>query len=808
MPANSLDDRSPCNESLVAPLPPLPPGLSIGARVHVRGRVWRLDLVVPHEDCRELHLFDLRDERRRVLLWPHDRPIAIDDQPRFDAVPLPRWCRALNAWLAQDLEPSTPRARLVEGRVLPYQLLPAIAVARGASRIVLADEVGLGKTIQAGWIVADLLAREADARVLIGVPAGLRRQWIAELARRFAIACMAVDAAWLRARVADLPGDVLPWTGPGVYLGSLDFLKRADVARSLQALVWDLLVVDEAHTVTSPTDRHAAFSAIASHARRIVLITATPYSGDPAGFDSMMTIGAAAGEDPPLMFRRSRADAGDDRPRRHRFARVTISRVEARLHRLLERYTRDVWNETPDGTHGARLAMTILRKRALSSPSALACSLKRRLALLEGAAELPRQLGLFDEEAIDDEVPDGVLAAPGLADLARERERLAALIDAAAPAAECDSKLRYLQRLLRRANRSAVIFTEYRDSLLRLAAALPSALQLHGGLDAAERSTVQARFNAEGGLLLATDAAAEGLNLHERCHVVINYELPWNPARLEQRIGRVDRIGQRRAVHAITLVARDTAEDLVIAILARRLALVVSTLGDRDRLGAFLTDVQIARRVIAGEHDEAPPAPVTAALSTYTPDPADTAAATRAADHLERTRGAGHPPSRVLVSSVRSSRSLPPGVVICLRHALSTGDGVVAASRLQLIHVEGSPAKPGASLARALAARVAAGVGALAIAPEMQAWVSSVTAAHETRVARLLDRERSIAMRTERPHEVQPGLFDSRALDREIALSSLEDALAAGHSRRIATLSSAAALHLTSTPVAVLISWR
>jgi superfamily II DNA or RNA helicase len=808
MPGKSIDDRETCNDSPAAAVQPLPPGVSIGARVHVRGRAWRLDMVVPHDDCRELHLFDLRDERRRVLLWPHDRPVAVGDRPRFETVRLARWCRGLNAWLAHAAGPCAPRARLADGRVLPYQLLPAMSVARGASRIVLADEVGLGKTIQAGWIVADLAAREPDARVLIAVPAGLRRQWIAELERRFGIACMAVDAAWLRARVADLPADVLPWTAPGVYLGSLDFLKRADVSRSLQAVVWDLLVVDEAHTVTSPTERHAAFSAVASRARRVVLITATPYSGDPGSFDSMIAMGATPGEGPPLMFRRSRADAGDARPRRHRFARVTISRTEARLQRLLERYTRDVWDEAPDGTQGARLAMTILRKRALSSPAALACSLRRRLALLQGAAELPRQLGLFEDDEVDDEVPDAALAAPGLADGARERERLGALIDLAGNAVASDSKLRYLQRLLRRTNQSAVIFTEYRDSLLRLAAVLPSALQLHGGLDAAERSSVQARFNAEGGLLLATDAAAEGLNLHERCHVVINYELPWNPARLEQRIGRVDRIGQRRAVHAITLVARDTAEDLVIANLARRLALVVSTLGERDRLGAFLSDVQIARRVIAGESDEAPPAPARAAIPIHAPDPDEGVAAADTAGHIERARAAGSPFSGVLVSSVRSSRCLPPGVLVCVRHTLSTADGDIAASRLQLIHVAGSPGKPGASLARGLAARAAAVVRDLAIAPDVDAWIASVTAMHETRLERLLARERSMASRAEVLREVQPGLFDSRALEQILASSAVDDSLDAERRRRVGTLSRGAALHLTSTPVAVLISWR
>src|SRR5262249_43332597 len=138
-----------------------------------------------------------------------------------------------------------------------------------------------------------------------------------------------------------------------------------------------------------------------------------------------------------------------------------------------------------------------------------------------------------------------------------------------------------------------------------LAVAFPQALQLHGGMSAADRSLVQQQFNEHGGWLLATDAASEGLNLQQRCRLIVNYELPWNPARLEQRIGRVDRIGQGRPVHAMTLVARDTAEDLVVANVTRRLERVWATLGERDRLAAFLDEVRIARSVIgATEHTE------------------------------------------------------------------------------------------------------------------------------------------------------------------------------------------------------------
>src|SRR5262249_31727156 len=198
---------------------------------------------------------------RRVLLWPFDRPSAAGSARRPRVLPLARWANVAARLLARTVDPLAPRAAF-SGDVLPYQLAPALAVAAGASRLLLADEVGLGKTIQAGWILADLLAREPDARALIAVPAGLRDQWASELVRFFALAPARVDAAWLRSATADRPADVSPWAAPGAYLGSIDFLKRPDVARSLTAAIWDLLVVDEAHGAAAPTERHAALSAV------------------------------------------------------------------------------------------------------------------------------------------------------------------------------------------------------------------------------------------------------------------------------------------------------------------------------------------------------------------------------------------------------------------------------------------------------------------------------------------------------------------------------------------------------------------
>ena len=810
MPTNSIDDRKTCEEDSSPAVQPLPRGLIAGARVAVRGRTARLDAVVEHADCRELHLLnDTGPPQRRVLLWPFDRPVPVDGGRRVRVVRPRVWAvRAIPA-LRRRTDPATPRGEAAAVDVIPFQLAPAMAVAAGASRILLADEVGLGKTVQAGWIVSDLCARERDVRVLLAVPAGLRLQWRDELARRFAVNAVVADARWLRATVADLPSDVSPWAPPGVYLASLDFLKRPDVAASLERQIWDLLVVDEAHTATAPTDRHAALSAIARRARRVVSITATPFSGDMAGFASMAALGAADEESGPLMFRRSRADIGDLRARRHRFVPVRLTRAESRLQRLLERYSRDVWREASGDVDGARLAVTLLRKRALSSAAAAARTLRRRMDLLQGRGSVPRQLQLFeDEDGADDEVPDAVLAIPGLADAARERRWLAALVECAVAAEALDSKHRFLRRLLRRtADEAVIVFTEYRDTLVHLAAGLPAARHLHGGMSSGERAVVQAQFNEHGGLLLATDAAAEGLNLHGRCRLVLNYELPWNPARLEQRIGRVDRIGQRRTVHALTLVARDTAEDLVIANLVRRLSRVVASVGAGDRLAHFLSEARTARVVIGGM--PADEMPETARFELHSvQQPAVGFDAKAAAEHLRVAATAD--PGDVLVSSVRASGGVPAGCLIFLRPVARTSEGQAMAECTVALHVPGSHARPaGAAAARALACTIVAAVPDVrAVAPAIAAWFAEACAAHERAVDGKIARETKMRDRPSARVELQPGLFDRRALEAAGAAGECEASARAVHESRIAALRRIRALQFDCTPAAVLIAWR
>jgi hypothetical protein len=226
------------------------------------------------------------------------------------------------------------------------------------------------------------------------------------------------------------------------------------------------------------------------------------------------------------------------------------------------------------------LLLTVLRKRALSSPESLRQSIERRLALLSetpSADGAQLWLPLKDDagEGDSDDLPP-MLRQPVLVDADRERQLLRTARDAAAAAEPGETKLAALRRLLRRLERrgeAVIVFTEYRDTLAHIQGRLQMpATVLHGGLSRTERcQAVDAFATGVSRLLLATDAAGGGLNLHHRCRVVIHFELPWNPARLEQRIGRVDRIGQRRTVHTYYLIAGESPEADMLARLRARI---------------------------------------------------------------------------------------------------------------------------------------------------------------------------------------------------------------------------------------------
>ena len=594
-----------------------------GALVDVRGDRWRVVETVAYDGCSTCRLVGASVSNigvRRTLLLPFDRPRPVVSRTRVRRIGRRRWMAGLRAAVASACRDDSLRGAAGAAiDLLDYQLEPAIACARGATRLLLADEVGLGKTIQAGLILADLRARDESARALILCPAGLCAQWLEELHVRFRIAASVVDRPAMR-RLQGSAADVGPWEQVPAAVASIDFAKRPEVLRGLEAVRWDLLIVDEAHLCAVAPERAAAVNWLAKRARLVVLMTATPHPGEPGAFEALCRIGRLPGEGPALMFRRTRAELGLASGRRCRILAVTSSALERRLHGLLERYTSLVWNAAPGGRApaDARLAMIVLRKRAASCAASLLASLARRLRWLADPGEAAHpQLRLpfddGDEPDASDEEPGPALAAPGLADVEAERRMLQRLIDLAGAAVSRDSKPRALVRLLRRVREPAIVFTEYRDTLTHLADACPGSrtvATIHGGMDRAARAEAVGAFNrGEASLLLATDAAAHGLNLQSRCRLVVSLELPWNPVRLEQRIGRVDRIGQRRTVHAIHMVARHTGEEKVLARLAARIERARKELGSAaDPLG-MPSETEVTEAVFAGEPLELPPPP-------------------------------------------------------------------------------------------------------------------------------------------------------------------------------------------------------
>jgi SNF2 family DNA or RNA helicase len=247
----------------------------------------------------------------------------------------------------------------------------------------------------------------------------------------------------------------------------------------------------------------------------------------------------------------------------------------------------------PGAARDTWLALAVLQKRAFSSARSLEQSIGRSLAARPAPTGGMWQPMLpLDDSAgeLDSRDLPPAWNVETFAEDAETRRRLEAVADIARAAAVNESKPALLARLLSRLQKlgePAIVFTEYRDTLAHIHSVLRlDAAMLHGGLAPPERRAELESFTSgRRSLLLATDAAGEGLNLHHTCRVVINLELPWSPARIEQRIGRVDRIGQRRRVHAFHLIARDTGEMRLLDHLRVKIERVRQDIASDDPLG-------------------------------------------------------------------------------------------------------------------------------------------------------------------------------------------------------------------------------
>lgn len=732
----------------------------VGSIVRVRGRVGRVASLRRHDACTAVGVrFASGDPADLVVMAPFDRLQWLPEGIRWARC---GWRTLLGAVVRATADatglPDAGRAAPASAlRLLDWQLEPALTLLEGrASRVLVADAVGLGKTVQAAWALLATCDPSRD-RALVLTPAGLRDQWQGELCRLFGLDATVVDAGHLRRLRQGLPQSVSPWSLPGVFIAAIDFVKQPEVLAGLLDTRWSLVVLDEAHGLTAHTDRRRAADLLARHADHVLLLTATPHSGDAAAFAELCRIGTVGGDE-LVTIRRSRADV--QLPERRTVGTVAIRPVpaERRLHEALRLYLRHVRSGALLDADASALLRWVLLKRAASSSQALLRSLIRRRDAVAGVPAAPEQEDLpFGEsgehDTADDWMPD-VIDIPALPDRQSETALLDHLIACAREAARVDSKVSALQRLLRRVREPALVFTEYRDTLDHVASGLAdgiTAARLHGGMSRVERREAERAFRTGAArILLATDAAGEGLNLHHTCRLVISVDVPWNPTRLEQRIGRVDRIGQRQRVHALILTGMSAADRILAGRFTQRQRRIAEDL-DRVHAGSGASE----RAAASGERLRILRSATALVRS----------AAARPAPHGRATGSVPRAiPWRDVRPSLRRRLQLPRGVLLLYAVSAMTECGAIAASTAVPVAVQCGSSVPRGGIRQVLRAcdRAARPVAARHAAAALQ----EARRVHRQRLVRLRRRlTASLAQVPESPpHPYQAGLFDRRTM--------------------------------------------
>lgn len=513
---------------------------------------------------------------------------------------------------------------------LPHQIRALSRVMSGERRrFLLADEVGLGKTIEAGLVIRELKLRGLARRILVVAPKGLVSQWVAEMRLHFNESFRLI-----------LPGNTPApdpeqnlWRQQDQVICPMDSVKPLEGRRGwskerlaeynrtrfddLISAGWDLIIVDEAHRLGGSTDQVARYQlgqGLADAAPYLLLLSATPHQGKTDAFRRLMALldsdafpdeqSLARGRVRPFVIRTEKREAIDARGRALFQPRQTSLWTVAwsddrpshrQLYEAVSDYVRQGYNQAIREKKGYIGFLLILMQRLVtSSTRAIRTTLERRLESLHQPEEQAELLTLFNREAWADmageEQTELVMGTPlrALANEQAEVEQLlvlAAQAEAAGPDAKAQALLEWVYRLQRETGDpelKVLIFTEFVPTQEMLAEFLNqrgfTVATLNGSMGLEARQVAQTAFAQSARFLISTDAGGEGLNL-QFCHVVINYDIPWNPMRLEQRIGRVDRIGQRKPVRAINFILADTVEARVQEVLEDKLRIILKQFG-------------------------------------------------------------------------------------------------------------------------------------------------------------------------------------------------------------------------------------
>lgn len=507
-----------------------------------------------------------------------------------------------------------------------YQLDPvARALSMPRVNLLVADDVGLGKTIEAGLVVQELILRHRARTVLVVCPAGLVLQWRDQMRDKFGLEFRVIDNAALRDLRRRRGLHVNPWTHFPRLITSIDFLKRDRMMRLFREVLppegqpafprrFDLLIIDEAHNV-APSGRGQyaidslrtqAIRTLAPHFEHKLFLSATPHNGYTESFSALLELlddqrfcrsfAPDQAQLKAVMVRRMKSEIKNDLGGR-RFAERTLEAIEVdfpeeerKAHALLAQYTKLRTERAQDDAEriATDFVTKILKKRLFSSPEAFRLTLEKHRQTLRGVPSdekkrsqsrpsmgiLRREIEGVDEENADDQASEERMlgavetgssalrpASPEenalLEELARWAQKTAERLDAKARAL-----LDWLKALVRPngtwSKTRVIVFTEYRATQNWLHEHLAAhglsehgrLVTLYGGMDEKQRELIKAGFQADPSvsaarILLATDAASEGIDLQNHCSRLVHYEIPWNPNRMEQRNGRVDRHGQK-----------------------------------------------------------------------------------------------------------------------------------------------------------------------------------------------------------------------------------------------------------------------
>lgn len=615
------------------------------------------------------------------LLWEREPgaqltlPTALPEPTRGPAMPYDQFDALVRATRWTALTPfvdpdgsgavrSMPICSPLHGaiQVEDFQLVPLLKALRMPRvSLLIADDVGLGKTIEAGLILRELIVRRRLRRVLILCPASLRRQWRDEMAAKFSMSFDIVDRAETYNLRKQLGMDANPWRTFPRVIASYYFLRQPDVLQEFLSvskpskdsphLPWDVLIVDEAHNLApaafgEDSDLSEMLGQIATLFEHRIFTTATPHNGhtrcfsgllerlDPVRFTRTSEFGdAERARVEDVVVRRLKRDI-NARTKPERFCNrepqelpLQLSKEERALSEAVAAFRARVRSLVAQRSRSERLAgafaVGVLSKRLLSGPYTFADSWHRyREGLAEAeeadSTEVQAAQRKVEEETGNDSENEsrranatrivGAWLKPLVRDLVPEM----AAVDAALRSLELqdgaggatganparDQRFHALEllidKLLRndgrwRDDERLVLFTEFKTTLdyverrLRARHADAGAIRtLYGGMDDNERDAIKAAFNDPADpvrILVATDAASEGLNLQETARFLLHFDVPWSPARLEQRCGRLDRHGQARDVTAFHFVTNDDADLAFLAHVVKKVDQIRDDLG-------------------------------------------------------------------------------------------------------------------------------------------------------------------------------------------------------------------------------------